>query len=195
MTPPRTEAAETETTEAAVEATTAPETTEAEAEDTKARRTPPTRWPKAAKPSRPRRPARARATVCSTSRPCCRETGNLAFLGPPEFAGVELAVQEINEAGGVLATQHPRPGRLRRHLDRHRQPDRRPSARCRRRRVHRCGVVWRVVHVHRQARRELQDPLQPGQHLAGLHPPTPTTTCTSVPLRPTCSRAVSSPIS
>jgi ABC-type branched-subunit amino acid transport system substrate-binding protein len=30
------------------------------------------------------------------------ETGNLAFLGPPEFAGVDLAIQEINEAGGVL---------------------------------------------------------------------------------------------
>jgi len=30
------------------------------------------------------------------------QTGNLAFLGPPEFAGVELAVQEVNEAGGVL---------------------------------------------------------------------------------------------
>lgn len=30
------------------------------------------------------------------------ETGNLAFLGPPEFAGAELAIQEINEAGGVL---------------------------------------------------------------------------------------------
>ena len=30
------------------------------------------------------------------------QTGNLSFLGPPEFAGVELAVQEINEAGGVL---------------------------------------------------------------------------------------------
>lgn len=30
------------------------------------------------------------------------ETGSLAFLGPPEFAGVGLAVQEINEAGGVL---------------------------------------------------------------------------------------------
>lgn len=30
------------------------------------------------------------------------ETGSLAFLGPPEFAGAELAVQEINEAGGVL---------------------------------------------------------------------------------------------
>lgn len=30
------------------------------------------------------------------------QTGNLAFLGPPEFAGVDLAVAEINEAGGVL---------------------------------------------------------------------------------------------
>lgn len=30
------------------------------------------------------------------------ETGNLAFLGPPEFAAVELAVQDINDAGGVL---------------------------------------------------------------------------------------------
>ncbi|MFP5316406.1 MAG: ABC transporter substrate-binding protein, partial [Actinomycetes bacterium] len=29
-------------------------------------------------------------------------TGALAFLGPPEIAGVNLAVQEINEAGGVL---------------------------------------------------------------------------------------------
>ena len=29
-------------------------------------------------------------------------TGDLAFLGPPEFAGVDLAVQDINEAGGVL---------------------------------------------------------------------------------------------
>lgn len=30
------------------------------------------------------------------------ETGSLAFLGPPEFAGVELAITEINAAGGVL---------------------------------------------------------------------------------------------
>jgi branched-chain amino acid transport system substrate-binding protein len=30
------------------------------------------------------------------------ETGDLAFLGPPEFAGVELAIQDINDAGGVL---------------------------------------------------------------------------------------------
>ncbi len=30
------------------------------------------------------------------------QTGNLAVLGPPEFAGVELAIKEINDAGGVL---------------------------------------------------------------------------------------------
>jgi ABC-type branched-subunit amino acid transport system substrate-binding protein len=30
------------------------------------------------------------------------ETGNLAFLGPPEFAGVEKAIEDINAAGGVL---------------------------------------------------------------------------------------------
>ncbi|MGV8967792.1 MAG: ABC transporter substrate-binding protein [Cellulomonas sp.] len=30
------------------------------------------------------------------------QTGSLAFLGPPEIAGVGLAVKEINEAGGVM---------------------------------------------------------------------------------------------
>ena len=30
------------------------------------------------------------------------QTGDLAFLGPPEFAGVDLAIAEINDAGGVL---------------------------------------------------------------------------------------------
>lgn len=30
------------------------------------------------------------------------QTGSLAFLGPPEFAGVDLAIQDINAAGGVL---------------------------------------------------------------------------------------------
>jgi|CXWL01.1.fsa_nt_gi ABC-type branched-subunit amino acid transport system substrate-binding protein len=30
------------------------------------------------------------------------ETGSLAFLGAPEFAGVEFAISEINAAGGVL---------------------------------------------------------------------------------------------
>jgi ABC-type branched-subunit amino acid transport system substrate-binding protein len=29
-------------------------------------------------------------------------TGDLAFLGPPEFAGVDLAIKDINAAGGVL---------------------------------------------------------------------------------------------
>jgi len=29
------------------------------------------------------------------------QTGSLAFLGPPEFAGVDLAIQDINDAGGV----------------------------------------------------------------------------------------------
>ena len=29
-------------------------------------------------------------------------TGSLAFLGPPEVAGVQLAINDINEAGGVL---------------------------------------------------------------------------------------------
>lgn len=31
-------------------------------------------------------------------------TGSLAFLGPPEFAGVGLAIQDINAAGGVNGT-------------------------------------------------------------------------------------------
>ena len=30
------------------------------------------------------------------------ETGSLAFLGPPELAGVGLAIKDINAAGGVL---------------------------------------------------------------------------------------------
>lgn len=38
------------------------------------------------------------------------ETGSLAFLGPPEFAGVDVAVNEINAGGGVLGNpiQHLR---------------------------------------------------------------------------------------
>ncbi len=30
------------------------------------------------------------------------ETGDLAYLGPPQFAGAALAIQDINDAGGVL---------------------------------------------------------------------------------------------
>jgi len=33
------------------------------------------------------------------------QTGSLAFLGPPEFAGVDLAAKDINDAGGVLGQQ------------------------------------------------------------------------------------------
>jgi ABC-type branched-subunit amino acid transport system substrate-binding protein len=33
------------------------------------------------------------------------QTGNLAFLGPPEVAGFQLAINDINEAGGVLGQQ------------------------------------------------------------------------------------------
>lgn len=32
-------------------------------------------------------------------------TGTLAFLGPPEIAGVKVAVDEINEAGGVFGSE------------------------------------------------------------------------------------------
>jgi len=30
------------------------------------------------------------------------QTGDLAYLGPPEFAGVDLAIKEINDAGGIF---------------------------------------------------------------------------------------------
>jgi len=30
------------------------------------------------------------------------ETGDLAFLGPPEIAGTQLAINDVNSAGGVL---------------------------------------------------------------------------------------------
>lgn len=33
------------------------------------------------------------------------QTGSLAFLGPPEFAGVDLAIKDINDAGGVNGNQ------------------------------------------------------------------------------------------
>ncbi len=39
------------------------------------------------------------------------ETGSLAFLGPPEIAGVNLAVQDINAAGGVVGSDIAVPAR------------------------------------------------------------------------------------
>ena len=50
---------------------------------------------------RPRREGDGTLTI-GTPAPADR---HLAFLGPPEFAGVDLAVKEINEAGGVLGEQ------------------------------------------------------------------------------------------
>ncbi len=41
------------------------------------------------------------ALVLGTMLPA---TGDLAFLGPPEFAGVEMALAEIDAAGGVLGS-------------------------------------------------------------------------------------------
>lgn len=37
------------------------------------------------------------------------ETGQLAFLGPPQISAVGLAIQDINAAGGVLGTEIPDP--------------------------------------------------------------------------------------
>lgn len=53
------------------------------------------------------KPPRARASGQPSTAPLkigtvLPETGSLAFLGPPEFAAVEVAVREINAAGGVL---------------------------------------------------------------------------------------------
>lgn len=47
-------------------------------------------------------PAAAQGDGTLTIGTLLPSTGSLAFLGPPEFAGVKLAVKEINEAGGVL---------------------------------------------------------------------------------------------
>ncbi len=86
---PTTEAAETDTTEAAEPDTTEaaePDTTEA-MDDTAT--------------------TEAAGETASTEGQLVLggilpETGNLAFLGPPEIAGVNLAVADINAAGGVL---------------------------------------------------------------------------------------------
>ncbi len=37
------------------------------------------------------------------------ETGALAYLGPPQIKALELAIQDINDAGGVLGSEVPAP--------------------------------------------------------------------------------------
>ncbi len=95
-----TEATETETTEA-VEETTAPETTEGDmTEETTAPETTDDMGEGETVQAAPSCTGEGDGVLnIATVLP---ETGNLAFLGPPEFAGADLAIQEINEAGGVL---------------------------------------------------------------------------------------------
>ncbi len=67
-------------------------------EDTAA--TDPSADPSAAESSAPSQQNTADGTL--TLGTLLPQTGSLAFLGPPEFAGVDLAIKEINAAGGVL---------------------------------------------------------------------------------------------
>ena len=88
-------------TEAAVEETTAPDTTDEMTEETTA--------PDTTEGDMAESETVQAAPTCTGDSDgvvniatVLPETGNLAFLGPPEFAGAELAIQEINEAGGAL---------------------------------------------------------------------------------------------
>lgn len=53
-------------------------------------------------PSTPNSPAPGGDGAALTIGSLLPQTGSLAFLGPPEIAGVDLAIKDINEAGGVL---------------------------------------------------------------------------------------------
>ena len=92
-------------TDAAVEETTAPDTTDDMTEETTA----PDTTDDMAEDDMAESETVQAAPTCTgdsdgvlTIATVLPETGNLAFLGPPEFAGAELAIQEINEAGGAL---------------------------------------------------------------------------------------------
>ena len=90
----------TETTDAMVEETTAPETTDDMTEETTAPDTTDDMVESETVQAAPTCTGDSDGVLAiATVLP---ETGNLAFLGPPEFAGAELAIQEINEAGGAL---------------------------------------------------------------------------------------------
>ena len=121
------------------------------------------------------------------------QTGNLAFLGPPEFAGVELAIKEINEAGGVLGKEveyiegdsgDTAAGR--------RQPDRRPPARGKVDAIigaASSGVTLAVIDKITSARRRaVSRPANTSPDFTT----TPTRACTSAPRPPTCCRAACS---
>ncbi|WP_043638816.1 ABC transporter substrate-binding protein [Nonomuraea candida] len=62
-----------------------------------------------ATPAAPSSPAVAQGDGTLTIGTLLPQTGSLAYLGPPMFGGVDLALKEINEAGGVLdkpVTEH-----------------------------------------------------------------------------------------
>ena len=94
------------------------------------------------------------------------QTGDLAFLGPPEFAGVKKAVDEINAAGGVNGSRRQLRRRLGRHHHRHRVADGRLAPLAGRRRHHRRGLVRRVADRHRQDHRRRRPAVLAGEHLA-----------------------------
>ena len=92
-------------------------------------------------------------------------TGDLAYLGPPEFAGVDLAIKEINDAGGV----NGKPIKQIKSDSGDGTPDiagasvdKLHQRQARRRR--RCGLLQRVAVGHRQDHRR-----RPGAVLAGEH--------------------------
>ncbi len=57
--------------------------------------------PKASSSSSSSAPAGAKGDGTLKIGTLLPQTGSLAFLGPPEFAGVDLALKDINDAGGV----------------------------------------------------------------------------------------------
>jgi branched-chain amino acid transport system substrate-binding protein len=61
-----------------------------------------TATPATSAPAASSAPAAAKGDGVLTIGTLLPQTGSLAILGPPEFAGVDLAVEEINAAGGVL---------------------------------------------------------------------------------------------
>lgn len=58
--------------------------------------------PETAKAEPPPKTVKSTSAEALTIGALLPATGDLAFLGPPEFAGVDLAVADINAAGGVL---------------------------------------------------------------------------------------------
>ena len=96
------------------------------------------------------------------------QTGDLAFLGPPEFAGVQTAVDDINAAGGVIGkhvvqvkadsgdgTPDIAGAQTDKLLDANADVDRR------------CRVVLGVAERHRQDHRRRCRAVLAGEHLAG----------------------------